>query len=192
MFKKTKSQTTKNTYWQLFITFMRIGTFTIGGGYAMIPLIQREVVSKKRWIDEKEFVDMLAMAQSAPGVIAINTAIFVGYKIKGFKGSLASVLGSSLPSFTMILAIAMFFTGFREHPVVADIFKGIRPAVVALIAAPLYNMGKAAGITLRTIAIPMLAALLIWQVGVSPVLIVVAAIIGGVVYGVIHSKKITP
>lgn len=191
MLNVKKKKRSENIFLELFLTFFRIGTFTIGGGYAMIPLIQREVVNKKHWIDEKEFIDMLAMAQSAPGVIAVNTAIFVGYKIRGFKGSLASVLGASLPSFTMILVIAVFFSNFRENPVVNSVFKGIRPAVVALIVAPLYNMGKAAGITWKTAIIPIAVALLIWKIGISPVLIVLLAIVGGILYGVIHSKKIT-
>ena len=89
----------------MFSTFVRIGSFTLGGGYAMIPLIQKEVVENKKWMDDAEFIDMLAMAQSAPGVMAVNTAIFVGYKIRGFKGSLITTLGSALPSFLIILMI---------------------------------------------------------------------------------------
>lgn len=170
----------KNVYWDIFITFFRIGSFTLGGGYAMIPLIQHEVVEAKHWMEEKEFIDMVAMAQSAPGVIAVNTSIFVGYKMRGTKGALVSALGSSLPSFLIILMLAMFFTGLRDNEVVERVFKGIRPAVVALIVAPLYKMGRAANLTWKTIAIPIGVALLIWLAGVSPVLIVVVAIIGGI------------
>lgn len=170
-----------NLYWQLFSSFFRIGSFTLGGGYAMIPLIQHEVVNKKQWMNEEEFLDMVAMAQSAPGVIAINTSIFVGYKLKGVKGSIACALGSSLPSFLMILTIAICFTSFTDNPVVERIFKGIRPAVVALIVAPLWKMSKAAKISWKTAIIPIGAALLIWQVGLSPIIIVVVAILGGIV-----------
>ena len=177
-----------NVYWQLFAAFFRIGAFTIGGGYAMIPLIQKEVVDNKHWLEEREFIDMLAMAQSAPGVIAINTAIFVGYKVKGFKGSLITTLGSALPSFLIILLIAIVFTDFRDNAVVARIFKGIRPAVVALIAAPLYNMSKAAGINRKTIVIPVAVVLLIWLASISPAWIVLAAIVGGIAYGLLQSK----
>lgn len=173
----------------MFITFVRIGTFTFGGGYAMIPLIQEEVVKKRKWIEEREFIDMLAMAQSAPGVMAINTAIFIGYKMRGFKGSLITAIGTALPSFIIILLIAIVFTSFRENPVIERIFKGIRPAVVALIAAPLYKMGKSAGITWKTIIIPIAAVLLIWLGGISPVWIVIAAILGGILYGTINAKK---
>ncbi|NLO69641.1 MAG: chromate transporter [Porphyromonadaceae bacterium] len=178
-------------YWQLFITFVRIGTFTFGGGYAMIPLIQEEIVKKKKWIEEREFIDMLAMAQSAPGVMAINAAIFIGYKIRGFKGSLITSFGSALPSFIIILLIAIVFTTFRENPTVESIFKGIRPAVVALIAAPLFNMGKAVGITRKTIIIPISAILLIWLLNISPVWIVLGAIVGGISYGLIKTKNLS-
>ncbi len=179
-----------NIYWQLFVTFVRIGSFTFGGGYAMIPLIQKEVVDKRKWIEQNEFIDMLAMAQSAPGVMAINTAIFVGYKIKGFKGSLATSLGSALPSFIIILLIAMYFSEFRDNETVARIFMGIRPAVVALIAAPLYNMAKMAGINKFKLLIPLAVVLFIWLLGISPVWIVLAAIAGGISYGVIVQKGV--
>lgn len=180
--------TSKNIYRELFTVFFRIGSFTIGGGYAMIPLIRKEVVENKLWIGEQEFIDMLAMAQSAPGVIAINTAIFVGYKIRGLKGSFVTVLGSALPSFLIILIIAMTFANFKDNPIVERFFKGIRPAVVALIAAPLYNMGKAAKITWRTLFIPIIGMLLIWIGGLSPIWVVLAAIVGGIVYGFFTHK----
>ena len=177
-------------YWQMFITFVRIGAFTIGGGYAMIPLIQREVVQVRKWMSPKEFIDMLALAQSAPGVIAINTAIFIGYKLKGVRGSIVTALGCALPSFVIILLIAMVFTNFKDSPVVERIFKGIRPAVVALIAAPLYNMAKAAGVTWKTIFIPLIAALLIWGLNISPVWVVVAAIAGGIIVGILRTQNL--
>lgn len=168
--------------WQLFTTFFKIGAFTLGGGYAMIPLVEREVVTNRHWIAETEFLDLIALAQSAPGIIAVNTAVFVGYKIAGWRGLLASVLGAVMPSFCIILLIASCFTRFRDYPAVEAVFKGIRPAVVALIAAPLWKMGKSAKVTWRTLWMPVLAALLIWRMGVSPVLIIVVAIALGVAY----------
>ncbi len=175
----------------MFFTFVKIGSFTFGGGYAMIPLIQKEVVENKKWIDKNEFIDMLAMAQSAPGVMAINTAIFIGYKIRGFKGSLVTAFGTALPSFLIILLIAIVFTNFRENETVERIFKGIRPAVVALIAAPLYSMAKSAGVNWKNIFIPIAAVLLIWLLNISPIWIVLAAIIGGIIYGSYQSKNLT-
>ena len=142
-------------------------------------------------MDAREFIDMLAMAQSAPGVIAINTAIFIGYKMKGLKGSLVTTLGSALPSFIIILAVAMVFTNFRDNVVVEKIFRGIRPAVVALIAAPLYKMARSAGVTWKTVFIPILAVLLIWLAGVSPIWIVLAAIAGGIIYGALHARNLS-
>ncbi len=169
-------------YFQLFWVFFKIGAFTFGGGYAMIPLIQREVVNKRKWLEEGEFIDMLAIAQSVPGPISLNTAVFVGNKLKKKRGSLVTSLGIILPSFIVILLIALVFTEFKENPGVERVFKGIRPAVVALIAAPLWNMGKSAGVTWKSAWIPAAAALLIWQLGVSPIYVVMLAIMGGIIY----------
>lgn len=129
-------------FWKLFWTYIKIGTFTIGGGYAMLPLIEREVVDKHHWIDAQEFLDMIALAQAAPGLIAVNSAIFIGWKIYGWRGVVATVLGAVLPSFIIILLIAMVFRDVREYPMVEAIFKGVRPAVVALIAATVVRMSK--------------------------------------------------
>lgn len=169
-------------YWRLFISFFRIGAFTFGGGYAMIPLIRDEVVKRRTWMDDDQFMDMLAIAQSMPGPISLNTAIFVGNKQKGFKGSLFTGLGIILPSFVVILLIALVFTQFRDNPVVERIFKGIRPAVVALILSPLFGLGKSAGIKWRNAWIPVASALLVWLAGVSPIYIVIASILLGVLH----------
>lgn len=175
-------------YWQLFISFFKIGSFTIGGGYAMLPLIEREVVVSRKWINEKDYLDMLAMAQSSPGVMAINTAIFVGYKIKGWKGSIAAAFGCALPSFVAITLIATFFVDMRNNPTVDKIFKGMRPAVVALIAAPLWNMAKSAKITYKTIFIPIAVIVLIWILKVPPAYVVGATILIAILYGTFRKK----
>ena len=164
-------------FWQLFYTYLKIGTFTLGGGYAMLPLIQREVVDRKGWIDEEEFLNMIALAQAAPGLIAVNSAIFIGWRIGGWKGVCGAVLGAVLPSFLIILAIAMVFQEWKEYPAVEAAFKGIRPAVVALIAAPLFKMAKSAKISWVTALIPIAAALLIWLGHVNPVWVILATII---------------
>ena len=170
-------------YFEAFKIFFKIGAFTIGGGYAMVPLIEDEVVNKKKWIEQDDFLDLLAIAQSAPGILAVNIAIFVGYRLRGVKGSLVTSLGSILPSFLMILAIALFFSAYKDNPYVEKVFKGIRPAVVALIAAPVFRMGKKAKLTWTTIWIPVVAALLIWLMGVSPIWIIIMAGVGGYLYG---------
>jgi chromate transporter len=161
----------------LFWTYLKIGTFTLGGGYAMLPLIQREVVDRKGWIDEEEFLNMIALAQAAPGLIAVNSAIFIGWRVGGWKGVCGAVLGAVLPSFLIILAIAMVFREWKELPAVEAAFKGIRPAVVALIAAPLFKMAKSAKIGWVTALIPIAAALLIWLGHVNPVWVILATIV---------------
>lgn len=178
-----------NIYLKLFGIFCKIGMFTIGGGYAMVPLIEDEIVRKRKWIAQDDFLDLLAIAQSAPGVFAVNISIFVGYKLRGIRGSLVTTLGSVLPSFVIILGIAMFFSNFRDNVIVEKIFKGIRPAVVALIAAPTFNMAKSARINRYTIWIPIFSALLIWLFGFSPIWIIIGAGVGGYIYGRIKNQS---
>ncbi len=174
----------------LFWIFAKIGTFTLGGGYAMLPLIEKEIVDKKAWLDRKEFLDCVAVAQAAPGILAINVAILAGYKIKNFWGSVIASLGAALPSFVIILLIALFFNEYEHNPIVQRIFMGIRPAVVALIAVPVFNLSKTAGITYRTVWIPAVCAGLVWLLKVSPVYIILAAGLGGFLYA--RCKRRTP
>lgn len=168
---------------ELFTTFMHIGLFTIGGGYAMIPLIQQKVVEEKHWVTQDELVDLIAVAQSCPGVFAVNISIFIGYRKRGVTGALCSSLGTALPSFCIILAIATFFSNFTDNETVISIFRGIRPAVVALIAAPVFKMAKSAKISLHNIWIPIVCALLIWKLGLSPIYVIIVAGIAGFTYG---------
>ena len=179
-----------NIYWDSFKTFFKIGIFTLGGGYAMIPLIEEEVVNRKQWVSKDEMLDLIAIAQSCPGVFAINIATFVGYKLNKTRGAIATTIGTALPSFLIILAIAMFFSQFKDNPVVAAMFRGIRPAVVALIAVPTFNLGKRAKLNMWTIWIPVVSALLIWWMGVSPIWIIIAAGISGYIYGKLSSQKL--
>ena len=175
-------------FWQLFYTYLKIGTFTLGGGYAMLPLIQREVVDRKGWIDEEEFLNMIALAQAAPGLIAVNSAIFIGWRVGGWKGVAGAVLGAVLPSFVIILAIAMVFQDWKELPAVEAAFKGIRPAVVALIAAPLFKIAKSAlknsefriqnsDYRALFLLVSLAAALIIWLGHVNPVWVILATIV---------------
>lgn len=143
----------------------------------MLPLIQREVVDRKGWIDEEEFLNMIALAQAAPGLIAVNSAIFIGWRVGGWRGVCGAVLGAVLPSFLIILAIAMVFHDWKEIPAVEAAFKGIRPAVVALIAAPLVKLAKSAKIGWITALIPIAAALLIWLGHVNPVWVILTTIL---------------
>jgi len=168
-------------YWTLFITFVRIGAFTIGGGYAMLPLIQREVVDRG-WMSKEEFIDLFAVAQSLPGVFAVNISIFVGYKLKKLTGSIICALGTILPSFLIILAIALFFTQFRENEWVEKVFKGLRPAVVALIAVPVITTARSLRLRGWVLVIPVVVALSIWLLSLSPVYIIIVAAAGGLYY----------
>ena len=180
-----------NLYLKLFISFFKIGAFTFGGGWAMIPLIEREVVDKQNWIKREDFVDALAIAQSLPGVLAVNISILIGNKLRGLKGCLTATLGTILPSFLIILAIAIWFVQTYDNPVVERIFKGIRPAVVALIVSPVFSTAKTARINIKTVIIPIIVALSIWLGGVSPIWFVLLGAIGGILYcnHVIASSK---
>lgn len=173
----------RNIYLDAFLTFFKIGLFTIGGGYAMITLIEAEIIEKKKWVGKEEFLDLMAIAQSCPGVFAINIAIFIGYRLRRVKGAIVSCIGTALPSFIIILLIALFFHQFKDNEIIAAAFRGIRPAVVALIAVPTYNLAKKAKLNRYTFWVPIVSALLIWQLGVSPILIIIAAGIAGYILG---------
>ncbi|MDE6243643.1 MAG: chromate transporter [Muribaculaceae bacterium] len=172
---------------RLFLAFMKIGAFTFGGGWAMISIIEREIVDKNHWIERQEFLDLLALAQSLPGILAVNIAVAVGDKLRGGKGSAVAALGTILPSFLIILLIAIFLTPdvIKHNRVVAAIFMGIRPAVVALIIAPVITSAKAAKLTLKTIWIPVIVALMVSiNIGFvsSPILYIVLGGVGGWLY----------
>lgn len=170
-------------YWNAFKTFFKIGAFTLGGGYAMISIIENEVVDKQRWIGKEEFIDLIAIAQSCPGVFAVNISIFIGYKLRKTPGVLCTSLGTALPSFLIILFIALFFHQFMDIAWVAAMFRGIRPAVVALIAVPTFTLAKNAKINLANCWIPIVTALLIAYLGVNPIYVLIAAAAGGYLYG---------
>ncbi len=176
-----------NLYLQLFLTFSKIGAFTFGGGWAMISIIQREIVEKHQWIEQKDFLDLLAVAQSMPGILAVNISVVIGDRLKGLKGSICAAIGTILPSFLMILAIAIFLTPdtIKNNAVISRIFKGIRPAVVALIIAPVLTTARAAGITWKTVVIPETVALLIYSkipYISNPIIYIVLGAIGGYAY----------
>lgn len=174
---------------ELFLTFMKIGAFTLGGGYAMLSLVEKAVVDQKKWIGADEFWDMIAIVQSLPGVFAANTALFVGQRIAGRKGAMAAMLGAVIPSIVIILLLATVFNEFRDNPVVESVFKGIRPCVVALILAPSLRMVKSAKLTWKTAWIPLAVVLLIAWAKVSPVYVVIAAIVSGFGYALFMQHK---
>lgn len=171
-------------YFRLFITFFKIGLFTFGGGWAMISIIQREVVDKHGWLPGEDFIDLLAVAQAMPGILAVNISTVIGDRLRGVRGSVVAALGTILPSFLIILAIAIFLTPqtIKESSVLSRIFQGIRPAVVALIVAPVITTARSVGITWRTVAIPIVVALLIYShipYLSNPILYIFLGAIGG-------------
>lgn len=176
-------------YLELFWSFFKIGSFTLGGGFAMIPLMEKELVQQKQWLSKEEFLDLLSLSQAMPGVFAVNMATSIGYRLRGKTGAIMSVLGNITMPILVILVLAIFFRYFRDNAIVESIFKGIRPCVVALIAAPVFTMAKNAGLNWRNCWIPLLAATLIWLLGISPVLIIIVAGLGGFLYGRFINKK---
>lgn len=183
-----------DSYLQLFSTFFKIGAFTFGGGWAMISIIEREIVHKHEWIRKDEFLDLLAIAQSLPGILAVNIATAVGDKIKGGKGSMAAAAGTILPSFLIILFIAIFLTPdlIKNNRVISSIFMGIRPAVVALIIAPVITSAKAAKLRLKTVWIPLVVALMIsLDLGFisNPILYIILGALGGFLFWWLPQRK---
>lgn len=174
----------KNIFVQLFVTFFKIGAFTFGGGWAMISIIEREIVDKYGWIKREEFLDLLAVSQALPGVLAVNISVAVGDKLRGRRGSVCAALGTILPSFLIILAIAVFLTpeAIKNNETLSAIFKGIRPAVVALIVAPVLSSAKASHLNWKTGTVAAIVALLVWSklpVVSNPIIyIVLGAVIG--------------
>ena len=160
------------SYWNLFWTFVKVSAFTIGGGMAMVAVVRDILVVKRKWMTDDEFMDILAISQTLPGLMAVNTAIFIGYRLLGTKGSIVATLGSILPPFIIILAIAMLFTGYQDNEIVMAIFKGIRPAVVALIAVPTIQMAIRQKLNWFTGAIAVATMLLIAFLKVSPIYII--------------------
>lgn len=168
---------------RLFFIFSKIGLFTLGGGYAMLPLMQKELVGT--YLTKQDFLDVTAVAQSAPGIMAINVAILTGYRLKKVPGALLAVVGAALPSFVIILAIALFFQKFNESALVRRIFMGVRPAVVALILVPVFTLAQSAGVTFKNVGVCVATALAVWLLHISPVYVVILAVL----CGVLLSKK---
>ena len=167
--------------WELFFVFFKIGAFTLGSGYAMMPQIRKELVTRRHWLDD-EFIDIVAVTQSAPGPIAVNLAVFLGLRIAGIKGLIATAFGSVLPSFIIILMIAMLFRGIQNDPLFIAAFKAVKPASVALILVPVFSIAKRTGVVGFKFLIPVMIALLITFTPLSPIYVILASIAGGILY----------
>ena len=178
----------KVSLWKIFWAFAKIGTITIGGGYMMVPAIEDDL-RRRKWVSDEELPDMVALSQSAPGLLTVNMAIFAGYKLRGIPGSIVATFGCIIPPFLVILAIAMFFSGFRDNNIICAIFNGVRPAAVAIITAftiKLIRRGKHNWWTLLICAATMF---LVAFLKVSPVYILLVLIIGAIAFSYWRGKK---
>lgn len=164
------------SYWQIFKVFAKIGAFTIGGGIPMIAAIKTELVERK-WLTDEDFIDIITLAQTAPGLFAVNISILTGHRLRGTKGSVVATIASCLPPFLIILMVAMFFTAFKENEYVLRMFKGIRPVVVALIGVPMIDMIKATKMKWWSWVIVICSMTLVCFLKVSPIYILICVIV---------------
>lgn len=176
---------------QLFVTFFNIGAFTLGGGYAMLEMVEKAIVDRKKWIEKNDFWDLITVVQSLPGVFAVNTALYVGYKINGLKGAVSACLGAVIPSIVIILLIAVFFTDYKDNEVIKKIFNGIRPCVVALILSPAIKMFLSSKTSWFSISLPIVTVFLTWWCKVSPAYIILVTIAGSVAFAFYSQKRLT-
>lgn len=179
----------KAKLFDLFLTFARIGGLTFGGGYAMLPMLQKEVVENKKWATEEELLDYYAVGQCTPGVIAVNVATFIGQKLRGVIGGIVATLGVVAPSFVIILLLATLINHFAEYAVVAHALAGIRVAVAALIVSAIVKLWKKGIKDALGVVIFGVVVLLSLVLNVSPILIVVIAMLFGILYGRVSSRK---
>ena len=163
--------------WQIFWVFAKIGAFTIGGGIPMIAAIKSELVERK-WLNDEDFIDIITLAQTAPGLFAVNISILTGHRLRGTKGSVVATIASCLPPFLIILIVAMFFTAFKDNEYIIKAFKGIRPVVAALIGVPLIDMIKATKMKWWSWAVMLSSLVLVCVLKVSPIYILVCVIAG--------------
>lgn len=170
---------------EMFIAFFKIGAFTFGGGYAMIPLIEEEVVNNKKWIEKNEFMDILVVSQSLPGALAVNCSIFLGYKIGGFLGAIMALLAVILPSFFIIIIIAAFFMQFRNNYYVNAAFKGISAAVPILVLVGAISLGKGLNKNKTTILTIILGLVGLIIFKIHPIIVIIIS----AVYGIIFLRK---
>ena len=174
--------------WQIFLVFAKIGAFTIGGGIPMIAAIKSELVERK-WLKDEDFIDIITLAQTAPGLFAANIAILTGNKLRGTKGSVVATVASCLPPFLIILLVAMFFTGFKDNEYVIRAFKGIRPVVVALIGVPMIDMIKATKMRWWSWVIVTASMTLVCFMKVSPIYILICVIVIALAMAYYNEKR---
>jgi len=177
---------------RIFLAFFKIGAFVIGGGFAMIPVIQREIVTNKQWVSEEEFLDLIAVTQSAPGPVAVNTAVFIGYKLQGISGATVALLGSVLPSFLIILTLALFLSSLENNLILTRFLAGVRPAVAALILGVGLKMGFKALRSPFALLLSILAFGLLFFAQLHPFLLIVLGAPAGIAYWWFTGKQTDP
>ena len=162
--------------WKIFLVFAKIGAFTIGGGIPMIAAIKSEL-TRREWLKDEDFVDIITLAQTAPGLFAVNISILTGHKLRGTKGSVVATIASCLPPFLIILLVAIFFTSFKDNEYVLRAFKGIRPVVIALIGVPMIDMIKATKMRWWSWVVVIASMILVCFLSVSPIYILICIIV---------------
>lgn len=172
----------------IFLTFLKIGPVTFGGGYAMIPLIEREVVTRKKWVGVKDVTDIFAVAESCPGAIAINSSTFIGYRIAGVPGAVAAMAGVALPTFLIVVGLSVAFLFFKDNPKVAAAFEGIRPAIVALIVFAGFKIGKMAILDKTTLTVAAMTVVILLSIHIHPVLMIVSGGFAGIILVLVKEK----
>jgi len=173
----------------LFFSFLKIGAFTFGGGYAMMPIMQREVVDKKGWASDEDILKILVISESTPGVLAVNSATFIGYKIRGFWGSFFATLGVVIPSFVIISLLSFFILEFKQNEIVAHAFSGIRAGVAMLIFNAVFKLSKKMRKNWFTYLIVAFAFLTMLLTNLSPILLLFIGALAGIVYGAVETRK---
>ena len=176
----TRKQGSWKLLFQIFISFFKIGPVTFGGGYAMIPLIEKEVVTRRKWVKTKDIADVFAVAESVPGAIAINSSTFIGYRLAGVRGAISAMLGVLLPTFAIVVALSIFFLSVQGHPKIEAAFTGIRPAIVALIAYAGYKIGLTAILDKTTLGIMAVTAAVLYLTHIHPVVLILSGALLGI------------
>lgn len=184
-----KTQESRTSYAKLFLTFAKIGVTTFGGGYAMLPMLQREIVTNNGWCTDTDLLDYFAVGQCTPGIIAINTATFIGYKQRGILGGIVATLGMVFPSIVIITIIFSILEAFQENHYVQSALKGIQTAVCALITLSVIKLAKKSIVDILTLVICLVTLACMILFSVSPVVFIIAGAVLGIVFSTLKNRK---
>jgi chromate transporter len=177
----SKNKNKVSIFIELYMLFFKLGCFSFGGGYAAVPLIEREVVEEKKWMEKEQIVDIFAVAQALPGAIALNAAGFIGYTVAGLSGSIISIIGNLTPSVGIVLTLSILFSKVSDNPIVQSAFQGIRPAIIGLIAYAAYKIAKTSLVDVTTVIIMILAFVASTFFNIAPIPLIVFGAVAGIV-----------